>query len=219
MRDKLSVDPAYKLVVRARQRAFVKSHAKVTHPKEALTWRSELLDRGVGDVDSGNDWKGSPGESGWGEVDQVDCKNDEHVAEQGSEGAAFGGDGASVQARTHPHPEIAGKTIRDVFEVDERPCLIPWAGRFDGFRPGTGRMSKTLLVSFGTNRYSVEAGRTVDIEARADRIRASWNRRHAGGAVAGSAHPREEPIPGSARRTGTAAGARRRTIRRIPHAG
>ena len=76
-------------------------------------------------------------------------------------------------ARTHPHPEIAGRTIRDVFEVDERPCLIPWAGRFDGFRPGTGRVSKTLLVSFDANRYSVEAraaGRTVDIEARADRV-------------------------------------------------
>ena len=113
---------------------IVKSHAKVTHiggeshrilthPEEALTWRSALLDRGVGDVDSGNDWKGSPGESGWGEVDQVDCKNDEHVAEQGSEGAAFGGDGASVQARgARSKPKLGGyvAALEEMLEANEK---------------------------------------------------------------------------------------------------
>ena len=80
-------------------RIWGESHPILTHLKEASTWRSELLERVAGDVDSGNNCKDSPGEPGWGEVDQVDFENDEHVAEQGSEGAAFGGDGASVQAR------------------------------------------------------------------------------------------------------------------------
>ena len=35
-------------------------------------------------------------------------------------------------ARAQRHPEIADRTIREVFEA-ERPALVPYAGRFDGF--------------------------------------------------------------------------------------
>ena len=35
-------------------------------------------------------------------------------------------------AKAHQHPELAGQTIWQVFEA-ERPKLVPYAGRFDGF--------------------------------------------------------------------------------------
>jgi IS30 family transposase len=35
-------------------------------------------------------------------------------------------------AKARPHPEIAGKTIWEVFEA-ERPSLVPYRGPFDGF--------------------------------------------------------------------------------------
>src|SRR5271157_1166191 len=77
-----------------------------------------------------------------------------------------------VWAKAHAHPEQSGRTIWDVFE-DERPKLIPYRGRFDGFRALPASVSKTCLVRFDNNRYSVNAsavGRPVDIHAYADRI-------------------------------------------------
>jgi uncharacterized protein (DUF427 family) len=50
----------------------------------------------------------------------------------------------------------------------ERPKLIPYRGRF-----AAASVSKTCLVRFDNNRYSVSAsavGRPVDIHAYADRI-------------------------------------------------
>jgi hypothetical protein len=35
-------------------------------------------------------------------------------------------------AKAHRHPELTDQTIREVFEA-ERPKLVPYAGRFDGF--------------------------------------------------------------------------------------
>src|SRR5271157_1613206 len=55
----------------------------------------------------------------------------------------------------------------------ERPKLIPYGGRFDGFHALPASVSKTCLVRFDNNRYSVSAspvGRPVDIHAYADRI-------------------------------------------------
>ena len=77
-----------------------------------------------------------------------------------------------VWAKAHAHPEQSGKTIWEVFE-DERPKLIPYGGRFDGFHALPASVSKTCLVRFDNNRYSVSAsavGRPVDIHAYADRI-------------------------------------------------
>jgi hypothetical protein len=77
-----------------------------------------------------------------------------------------------VWAKAHAHPEQSGKTIWEAFE-DERPKLIPYRGRFDGFHALPASVSKTCLVRFDNNRYSVSAsavGRPVDIHAYADRI-------------------------------------------------
>ncbi len=55
----------------------------------------------------------------------------------------------------------------------ERPSLVPYAGRFDGFHALPASVSKTCLVRFDTNKYSVTAkavGRPVEVHAYADRI-------------------------------------------------
>ncbi len=75
-------------------------------------------------------------------------------------------------AKAHAHPERPEQTIWEVFE-EERPKLIPYRGRFDGFHALPASVSKTCLVRFDNNRYSVSAsavGRPVEIHAYADRI-------------------------------------------------
>jgi transposase len=75
-------------------------------------------------------------------------------------------------AKAHRHPEQRERTIWDVFEA-ERPSLIRYAGRFDGFHAVPASVSKTCLVRFDNNRYSVAAsavGRPVEIRAYAERI-------------------------------------------------
>jgi transposase len=75
-------------------------------------------------------------------------------------------------AKAHRHPELAEQTIWEVFEA-ERPKLVPYAGRFDGFHAVTASVSKTCLVRFDNNKYSVAAsavGRPVEVHAYADRI-------------------------------------------------
>jgi transposase len=75
-------------------------------------------------------------------------------------------------AKAHAHPERPEQTIWEVFE-EERPKLIPYRGRFDGFHALPASVSKTCLVRFDNNKYSVSAsavGRPVDIHAYADRI-------------------------------------------------
>jgi hypothetical protein len=77
-----------------------------------------------------------------------------------------------AHARAHPHPELRDRTIWEVFEA-ERPSLVPYPGRFDGFHAVPASVSKTCLVRFDNNRYSVAAhalGRPVEIRAYADRI-------------------------------------------------
>src|SRR5712675_2217883 len=75
-------------------------------------------------------------------------------------------------AKVHRHPELTEQTIWEVFEA-ERPKLVPYAGRFDGFHAAPASVSKTCLVRFDTNKYSVPSravGRPVEIQAYADRI-------------------------------------------------
>jgi transposase len=77
-----------------------------------------------------------------------------------------------LYAKAHRHPEIADETIWDVFE-EERQKLVPYRGRFDGFHEVQASVSKTCLVRFDNNKYSVNAsaiGRPVDIHAYADRV-------------------------------------------------
>ncbi|HEY6259578.1 MAG TPA: IS21 family transposase [Xanthobacteraceae bacterium] len=75
-------------------------------------------------------------------------------------------------AKAHRHPELIDQTIWEVFEA-ERPKLVPYAGRFDGFHAVPASVSKTCLVRFDNNKYSVAAsavGRPVEVHAYADRI-------------------------------------------------
>jgi transposase len=75
-------------------------------------------------------------------------------------------------AKAHHHPELTEQTVWEVFEA-ERPKLVPYAGRFDGFHAVPAAVSKTCLVRFDNNKYSVAAnavGRPVEVYAYADRI-------------------------------------------------
>src|SRR6202521_5484772 len=75
-------------------------------------------------------------------------------------------------AKAHPHPERPEQTVWEVFE-EERPKLIAHRGRFDGFHALPASVSKTCLVRFDNNKYSVSAsavGRPVEIHAYADRV-------------------------------------------------
>jgi len=75
-------------------------------------------------------------------------------------------------AKAHRHPELADCTIWQAFEA-ERPQLVPITGSFDGFHATQAAVSKTCLVRFDNNKYSVAScavGQPVEIQAYADRI-------------------------------------------------
>ncbi|MBV8119700.1 MAG: IS21 family transposase [Alphaproteobacteria bacterium] len=75
-------------------------------------------------------------------------------------------------AKAHQHPELTDRTIWEVFEA-ERPQLVAITGPFDGFPATQAAVSKTCLVRFDNNKYSVAShavGRPVEIQAFADRI-------------------------------------------------
>ena len=75
-------------------------------------------------------------------------------------------------AKAHRHPEQRERTVWEMFEA-ERPSLVGYAGRFDGFHATPASVSKTCLVRFDHNKYSVAAkavGRPVEVRAYADRI-------------------------------------------------
>jgi hypothetical protein len=77
-----------------------------------------------------------------------------------------------VYAKAHRHPELREQTVWQVFEA-ERPSFVPYAGRFDGFHAVPASVSKTCLVRFDNNKYSVAAsaaGRPVEVRAYAERI-------------------------------------------------
>jgi transposase len=75
-------------------------------------------------------------------------------------------------AKEQAHPEQTDKTVFEVFEA-ERTKLMTYRGVFDGFHEKSASVSKTCLVRFDNNKYSVKAvavGRPVDVHAYADRI-------------------------------------------------
>src|SRR6202158_3103927 len=75
-------------------------------------------------------------------------------------------------AKAHSHPEQPDRTVWEVFE-EERPKLISYRGRFDGFHALPASVAKPCLVRFDNNKYSVSAsavGRPVEIHAYADRV-------------------------------------------------
>jgi len=75
-------------------------------------------------------------------------------------------------AKAHKHPELTDRTIWQAFEA-ERPQLVQITGPFDGFHATQASVSKTCLVRFDNNKYSVASravGRPVEIQTYADRI-------------------------------------------------
>ncbi len=77
-----------------------------------------------------------------------------------------------VLAQTHPHPIEKERTVFEMFEA-ERTALMPYRGAFDGFHAVSASVSKTCLVRFDNNKYSIASsavGRPVDVHAYADRI-------------------------------------------------
>ncbi len=77
-----------------------------------------------------------------------------------------------AQARESTHPEQSDKTVWEVFEA-ERASLIDYCGPFDGFREIEVAVSKSSLVRFDHNRYSVAvkaARRTAQLRVYAERV-------------------------------------------------
>jgi hypothetical protein len=75
-------------------------------------------------------------------------------------------------AKAHSHPERPEQTVWEVFE-EERPKLGAYRGHFDGFHAQPASVSKTCLVRFDNNKYSVNAsavGRPVEVHAYAERV-------------------------------------------------
>jgi transposase len=75
-------------------------------------------------------------------------------------------------AKAHRHVERPERTIWEMFEA-ERGMLVGYRGPFDGFHALPASVSKTCLVRFDNNKYSVMStavGRPVDIHAYADRL-------------------------------------------------
>ena len=77
-----------------------------------------------------------------------------------------------AQARASAHPEHSDKTVWEAFEA-ERQSLIEYRGPFDGFREVEVAVSKSSLVRFDHNRYSVKvkaARRTAQLRVYAQRV-------------------------------------------------
>lgn len=70
------------------------------------------------------------------------------------------------------YAELRDRTTWEVFE-QERTSLVPYVGPFNGFHALPASVSKTCLVRFDKNRYSVDGravGRPVEIRAYAERV-------------------------------------------------
>jgi hypothetical protein len=102
-------------------------------------------------------------------------------------------------AKSQPHLEDRSRTIREAYDQEERPRLIPMGEPFDGFVEREVRVSPTSLVAFDRNHYSVDsakARRTAQVRAYADRIVIV-----SGGEVAGEHQPLLHPTNFRARWT------------------
>ncbi len=66
-------------------------------------------------------------------------------------------DRCTAHAQRAAHPELRDYTVWQVFEAADQPALIAYRGPFDGFHALPAAVSKTLLVRFDYNKYSVHA--------------------------------------------------------------
>jgi len=76
-------------------------------------------------------------------------------------------------AKAHPHPEVRDKTIWEMFEA-ERASFVPYIGPFDGFKATPAAVSKTCLVRFDNNKYSVMGARLA-APWRSALMPSAWN--------------------------------------------
>ena len=79
---------------------------------------------------------------------------------------------AIKRAKKLRHPAAPERTVREMFRR-ERPFLTPLPKPFVGFREKTVAVTRTGLINFDSNRYSVEAravGRPVQLHVHAARI-------------------------------------------------
>ncbi|MFP3700441.1 IS21 family transposase, partial [Burkholderia sp. SIMBA_013] len=70
-------------------------------------------------------------------------------------------------ARAHKHVDQTERTIWEVFDA-ERPHLVGYPGKFDGFHAVQASIGKSCLVRFDNNKYSVlptAVGRPAEIHA------------------------------------------------------
>jgi len=77
-----------------------------------------------------------------------------------------------ADARSARHPEFRDRTVWEAFQ-EEQAALVALQGPFQGFHETTAAVSKTCLVTFDRNRYSVSAravGRPVQIQAYAAKL-------------------------------------------------
>lgn len=77
-----------------------------------------------------------------------------------------------TEAKRLRHPDLPDQTVFEVFQR-ERQTLIPYVSQFDGYRAQMAATSKTCLVRYDRNRYSVSssaAGKPVELQAYADRV-------------------------------------------------
>ncbi len=73
---------------------------------------------------------------------------------------------------TKKHPDYPEQTVAEV-ALKEQQSLVPIPGHFDAYQESTAKVSRTSLVSFDRNSYSVQAtavSKTVSIRAYADRL-------------------------------------------------
>ena len=126
-----------------------------------------------------------------------------------------------AQARESAHPEQSDKTVWEVFEA-ERASLIAYRGPFDGFREIEVAVSKSSLVRFDHNRYSVAvkaARRTAQI-ARLRRPGRRLVRRRDRRRAPPPLRPRPDRLRSLALPAGAGAQARRAAQRRsVPQLG
>jgi hypothetical protein len=75
-------------------------------------------------------------------------------------------------AKAHRHPELPEQTVWQVFEA-ERPKLVPYAGRFDGFHAAAGLGLEDLPGALRQQQVlggGQRVGRPVEVHAYADHI-------------------------------------------------
>lgn len=75
------------------------------------------------------------------------------------------------RARTRPHPELKDKSVWEIF-LEEQKSLIPVSHDFDGYIEKQCCISKTQLVQYDKNRYSLPVfnPKIVDLRIYAERL-------------------------------------------------